>query len=128
MLDRASAPAWWLPLLGIRLVAAAALAVVARLAPRFAGSPVALAGCAVAVICGTIEAGAFATGGASSPYLTSNIAVLAGIGILIPLTARQSLRLQLLALGIALGPVLLRLGPGKALPCSPRPRIWSPSP
>jgi signal transduction histidine kinase len=115
LLDRASAPGWWLPLLGIRLAAAAGLAALARLAPRFAGSPVALAGCAVALICGTIEAGAFATGGASSPYLTSNIAVLAGIGILIPLTARQSLRLQLLGLGIALGPVLLRLGPGEGL-------------
>jgi len=41
--------------------------------------------------------------------------VLAGVGILIPLTARQSLRLQLLGLGIALGPVLLRLGPGDGL-------------
>src|SRR5467141_3998403 len=115
LLDRASARGWWLPLLGIRLVAAAALAAVARLAPRFAGSPVALAACAVAVICGTVEAGVFATGGARSPYLTSNIAVLAGVGILIPLTARQSLRLQLLGLGIALGPVLLRLGPGEGL-------------
>src|SRR5882762_4848381 len=115
LLDRASAPGWWLPLLGIRLVAAAALTAVARLAPRFAGSPVALAACAVAVICGTVEAAVFATGGAKSPYLTSNIAVLAGVGILIPLTARQSLRLQLLGLGIALGPVLLRLGPGEGL-------------
>src|SRR3981189_2203277 len=131
LLDRASAPGWWLPLLGIRLVAAAALAAVARvgprvagsaaapagggLAPRFAGAPVALAACAVAVICGTVEAAVFATGGAKSPYLTSNIAVLAGVGILIPLTARQSLRLQLLGLGIALGPVLLRLGPGEGL-------------
>jgi len=57
LLDRASAPAWWLPLLGIRLVAAAALAAMARLAPRFAGSPVALAGCAVAVICGPSRPG-----------------------------------------------------------------------
>src|SRR2546423_6416975 len=41
---------WWLPLLGIRLVAAAALAAGARLAPRFAGSPVPLAAGAVAVV------------------------------------------------------------------------------
>jgi len=115
LLDRATAPASWLPLLAIRLVAAAALAAVARLAPRFVGSPVALGAFAVAVVCGTIEAGVFATGGASSPYLTSNIAVLAGVGILIPLTARESLTLQLLGLVIALGPVLLRLEPGQGL-------------
>src|SRR5438046_2941610 len=75
LLDRATAPSFWIPLLAVRLTAVAALAVIARLAPRMHSAfPLAVA--SVAAICATIEAGVFATGGAQSPYLISNIAVL----------------------------------------------------
>jgi signal transduction histidine kinase len=115
LLDRATAPGFWVPLLCARLAAAAVLALVARLTRRL-DSAVPLTALAVAVICGTIQAGVFATGGAHSPYLTSNIAVLAGAGILIPLTARQSIAVQLVGLTVALVPLLFRLQPGDALP------------
>lgn len=104
-LDRVTAPAHFWPLLCVRLAACAALLLVAR-ATRSRVSPVSLAACAVVILCGTIEMGVFCTGGARSAYLTSNIAVLAGVGILVPLTVRQSIRLQLLGLGVALIPLL----------------------
>jgi signal transduction histidine kinase len=115
LLDRATAPSFWVPLLCARLAAAAALAVVARLSHQL-GKTVPLTAVAVAVICSTIEAGVFATGGARSPYLTSNIAVLAGAGILIPLTVRQSIFVQLVGLSVAVLPLLFWLQPGDALP------------
>ncbi len=115
LLDRASAPERWLPLLAVRLVAAAILALIARLSQR-ASRPSALTAAAVAVICGTIEAGVLLTGGSRSPYLTSNIAVLAGVGILVPLTMRQSIAVQAVGLAVAVLPLLLHLHPGDALP------------
>jgi len=103
LLDRATAPVLWIPLLAARTAAAALLGLVARFAHRLPSSfPLAVV--AVAVICATIEAGVFATGGAQSPYLTSNIAVLAGVGILMPLTAPQAAIVQ------------LGMQPGDALP------------
>jgi signal transduction histidine kinase len=104
-LDRVTAPAHFWLLLSVRVAASAALLAVAQ-ATRSRVSPVSLAACAVVLLCGTIEVGVFFTGGARSAYLTSNIAVLAGVGILIPLTVRQSIRLQLLGLGVALIPLL----------------------
>jgi len=115
ILDRASAPEHWVQLLAVRACAAAALLAIARLAQRLE-HPVLLTIVAVAVICGTIEAGVLATGGARSPYLTSNIAVLAGVVILVPLTARQSIGVQAVGLGIALFPLLFRLRPDEVLP------------
>jgi signal transduction histidine kinase len=115
LLDRATAPEFWVPLLCARLAAAALLALVARASHRVA-TTVPLTAVAVAVISGTIEAGVFATGGARSPYLTSNIAVLAGVGILIPLTARQSIAVQLVGICVAVVPLLFSLQPGDALP------------
>ena len=115
LLDRATAPGFWLPLLCVRCAAACALALVARLAQRM-GKSVQLTAVAVAIICGTIEAGVFVTGGARSPYLTSNIAVLAGVGILIPLTALQSIGIQMVGIAVALLPLLFHLQPGDALP------------
>ena len=115
VLDRATVPERWLPLLAVRLAAAVALLAIARLA-RENDRPVLLTAIAVGVICGTIEAGVLATGGARSPYLTSNIAVLAGVGILVPMTARHSATVQLVGLGVAILPLLLRIGPGDALP------------
>ncbi|HTO99702.1 MAG TPA: ATP-binding protein [Myxococcales bacterium] len=115
LLDRATAPERWIPLLCVRIAAALALALVARLTVRSDRS-VRLTALAVAVICAAIEAGVFATGGARSPYLTSNIAVLAGVGILVPLTARQSIAVQLVGLGVTLLPLLLFLHPGDTLP------------
>jgi len=114
LLDRATAPDVWLQLLAVRVVAAGLLALIARLANR-TGSPFPMAVAAVAATCGTIEAGVFATGGAHSPYLTSHIAVLAAVGILLPLTASQAAMLQALGLTIAIVPVLFRLGPGDGL-------------
>src|SRR5207245_2881076 len=111
----AATPPFWLPLLGLRLAAASVLGVVARLTAKPCSAfPLTLI--SVAVICTTIEAGVFATGGAHSPYLTSNIAVLAGVGILVPLTAMQAAIVQLVGLGIALVPVLFRMQPGDGLP------------
>ncbi len=115
LLDRATAPDFWVPLLCARLAAALALALVARLSQRLV-TTVPLTAIAVAVTCATIEAGVFATGGAHSPYLTSNIVVLAGTGILIPLTARQSIAVQLVGLSVSLLPLLFWLQPGDALP------------
>jgi signal transduction histidine kinase len=114
VLDRVSAPAYWLPLLGIRLIAVGILALIARFAHRLE-SPFPLAVASVAAICGTVEAGVFVTGGAESPYLTSNIAVLAGVGILLPLTTLQAAALQLVGSAIALLPVLARMQPGEGL-------------
>jgi signal transduction histidine kinase len=115
LLDRITAPDWWLPLLGVRVLAAAALLLLARFSDRISAT-VPLVAFALALICGTIEAGVFVTGGARSPYLTSNIAVLAGVGILIPLTAMQTIGLQLVGLAIALVPLLFRLQPGDGVP------------
>jgi len=113
-LDRAATPPFWLPLLGLRLVAASVLGLVARLTEKLSSAfPLTLI--SVAVICTTIEAGVFATGGAHSPYLASNIVVLAGVGILVPLTAMQAATVQLVGLGIALVPVVFRMQPGDGL-------------
>src|SRR5256885_1633603 len=114
-LDRATTPPFWLSLLGVRLAAASVLGLIARLSQML--SPAfPLTVISVAVICSTIEAGVFATGGAHSAYLTSNIAVLAGVGILMPLTALQAAIVQLVGLGIALVPLLFRMQPGDGLP------------
>ncbi len=56
-LDRATAPAMWLPLLGIRALAAVLLCGIAWWSPR-SGRPALWAIPAVAIISGTIEAGA----------------------------------------------------------------------
>ncbi|HYY51682.1 MAG TPA: HAMP domain-containing sensor histidine kinase [Myxococcales bacterium] len=114
-LDRATAPLFWIPLLGLRTAAAALLGLVARLAHRFP-STFSVAVVSVAVICATIEAGVLATGGARSPYLTSNIAVLAGVGLLMPLTAAQAAIVQLVGLAIAIVPLLFGMQAGDALP------------
>jgi signal transduction histidine kinase len=112
LLDRATTPPFWLPLLGIRLAAASALGLIARLTQKLSAFPLTVV--SVAVICTTIEAAVFATGGAHSPYLTSNIAVLAAVGILVPLTTMQAAIVQVVGLGIALVPVLFTLEPGDA--------------
>src|SRR3954470_9506736 len=56
LLDRATAPGFWVPLLCTRLAAALALALVARLSQRLV-TMVPLTAVAVGVICATIEAG-----------------------------------------------------------------------
>ena len=115
LLDRATTPDHWVALLLVRILAAAVLLLIARNTHRLQ-SPVPLVALALAVICGTIEGGILATGGARSPYLTSGVAVLAGLGILIPLTARQSVLLQLIVLGFTIIPLLFGLQPGDGLP------------
>jgi len=115
LLDRATTPDHWVPLLFVRILAAAVLLLIARNTHRLQ-SPVPLVALALAVICGTIEGGILATGGARSPYLTSGVAVLAGLGILIPLTARQSVVLQLIVIGFTIIPLLFGLQPGDGLP------------
>ena len=114
-LDRATAPAKWLSLLGIRALAAVLLCGIAWWTKR-TNRPALWAIAAVVVISGTIEAGVFATGGAQSPYLTSNIAVLGGVGILLPLTWREALKVQLTGLAIALVPLVPALNAANALP------------
>src|SRR5207253_1942823 len=83
-LDRATTPPFWLSLLGVRLAAASVLGLIARLSQKL--SPAfPLTVISVAVICSTIEAGVFATGGAHSAYRTSNRPALADSAILMPL-------------------------------------------
>jgi len=114
VLDWSTARDFWMPLLAIRVVASAGLVLVGILAQRLA-NPVPLAALAVALICSTIEAGVLATGGPQSPYVTSHTLVMAGVGILIPLTAVQSLSMQLVGLAIAILPLLSRMTPGDAM-------------
>jgi len=113
-LDRAMAPQHFWKLLAVRLAAVAGLLAVARVSQR--SRPIPLTVCVVALLCGTIEIGAFCTGGARSPYITSNIAVLAGLCIVIPLTAPQAVVLQLWGLALAILPLLLRVTAADALP------------
>jgi len=115
LLDRAIAPRFWLPLLCARLLGSAALIAIARVSQR-ARTTLPLVAAAVAVICATIASGEVATGRAQSPYLISNIVVLAGLGILMPLTARQAAILQAMGIGIAVFPLLFGLHPGDATP------------
>src|SRR3954468_21265700 len=114
LLDRVTAPAAWLSLLAVRVAAGVVLLLLAELA-KHTTPPVPIVVSSVAIICATIEVGVFATGGAQSPYLTSNIAVLAGVGVLIPLTARQSVVVQFVGLCMALLPLCFRLRPGDGL-------------
>src|SRR3954465_9708687 len=115
LLDRVTAPESWLSLLAVRVAAGVVLLLLAELA-KHTTPPVPIVVSSVAIICATIEVGVFATGGAKSPYLTSNIAVLAGVGVLIPLTARQSAVVQFVGLCMVLLPLCFRLRPGDALP------------
>src|SRR2546427_1550777 len=115
LLDRALAPGFWLPLLCVRLVASGVLVAIAHASQR-AKATLPLVALAVAVVCGTIAAGELATGGTRSPYLISNIAVLAGLGILMPLPPRQSAILQAIGICIAVVPLLFGLRAADALP------------
>ena len=115
LLDRATAPAAWPWLLGVRLLGAALMLAIRGVA-RGDQPPARLAVLVVVIVCGTIEAAVFATGGALSPYLTANIIVIAGVGILLPLTARQALAVQATGLLIALGPLLPGLHAAQVLP------------
>lgn len=106
-LDRLIAPAVWLQLLGVRIIAAALLLLISRLARTPTMPVLSLAGAANAVICGTIELAILGTGTFHSPYLYSTMTVLAGLAILVPLRTRQALVLNLETLVIVLGPLLL---------------------
>jgi signal transduction histidine kinase len=114
LLDLQYAPALFWPLLAARLLGAAGLLAVAHAAPRGRTSGFALSAVAVAILMATIELAVLATGGAHSPYATSVILVLAGIGILMPLSPRQSAVLQALTLGISVLPMLPLLRQGEA--------------
>ena len=113
VLDRVIAPALWLQLAGVRIIAAALLLLIAHEARAPTMPVLSLSVAGNAVICGTIELAIFGTGTFRSPYLYSTMAVLAGLAILIPLRTRQALALNLEALLLILGPLLLaRRGPG----------------
>jgi len=105
LLDRAIAPAAWLSLLVVRLLAAFMLLAIGRAARR-SERPERLAFAAVAIVCATIEVCVFATGGVRSPYLSANVLVFAGIGILLPITTRQAVGMYATALVIAVAPIL----------------------
>ena len=112
-LDRVVSPAHWLPLAGVRILAALLLLYISRLA-RVPTMPVlSLAVAANAVITGTIELALFGTGAVASPYLYSILTVLAGLSLLVPLRLPQALVLNAETLVIALGPlVVARRGAG----------------
>ena len=106
-LDRMLAPAMWLQLAGVRIIAALLLLYIARQA-RVPKMPVlSLAVAANAVITGTIELALFGTGTVGSPYLYSILTVSAGISILVPLRLPQALVVNVETLIIALVPLLL---------------------
>ncbi len=112
VLDRAVAPALWLQLLGVRVLAAGLLLLIAQEARTPTMPVLSLSIAANAVICGTIELAIFGTGTFHSPYLYATMTVLAGIAIVLPLRARQALALNLESLLIVLVPLLLsRRGP-----------------
>ncbi len=112
VLDRIVAPALWLQLLGVRVIAAGLLLLIGQQARTPTMPVLSLSVAANAVICGTIELAIFGTGNFHSPYLYSTMTVLAGISILIPLRPRQAVALNLESLLIVLGPLLLaRRGP-----------------
>lgn len=114
LLDLQYARGLFWPLLGARMLGAAALLAVAHAAPRRA-SGFGLSVVAVAILMGTIELAVLATGRAHSPYVTSVILVLAGIGILMPLSPKQSAVLQATTLGISVLPMLPLLRQGDVL-------------
>ena len=115
-LDRMLAPAMWLQLAGVRIIAALLLLYIARQA-RVPKMPVlSLAVAANAVITGTIELALFGTGTVGSPYLYSILTVSAGISILVPLRLPQALVVNVETLIIALVPLLLaRHQPGSEI-------------
>ena len=115
-LDRMLAPAMWLQLAGVRIIAALLLLYIARQA-RVPTMPVlSLAVAANAVITGTIELALFGTGTVGSPYLYSILTVSAGISILVPLRLPQALVVNVETLIIALVPLLLaRHQPGSEI-------------
>ena len=113
LLDRAQAPQAFGRMLVVRIVAAALLVQIARWSARFRFE--ALAFGTVAVVTAAIEFGVFATGGVRSPYLVSNIAVLAGVGMLLPLTVRQAIFLQATCIVIVFLPLLVIEQPGDEL-------------
>ncbi|MCA1827698.1 MAG: sensor histidine kinase [Myxococcales bacterium] len=114
-LDRAIAPAAWLFLLVVRVLAAVLLLAIGRAARR-SERPERLAFAAVAIVCATIEVCVFATGGVRSPYLTANVLVFAGVGILLPITTRQAVSMYATGLLIALVPFMPGLHPVDRLP------------
>ena len=114
-LDRATAPKAWASLLVVRLFAAIVLLSIGR-AARKAERPEWLALAAVAVLCATIEVGVFANGGVRSPYLISNILVIAGVGILLPLTGRQALLTHATCIVVVIVPLLPGLRSKDVLP------------
>jgi|GEM_PF-1129488 len=75
----------WLGLLALRLGVAALLLLVGQIARSGKGSALRLSCIAGALVALPVEAGAFATGGAQSPYLYSMMIVLAALAILLPL-------------------------------------------
>jgi signal transduction histidine kinase len=109
VLDRAVAPALWLQLLGVRVLAAALLLLIARQARTPTMPVLSLSVAGNAVICGTIELAIFGTGTFHSPYLYAPLTVLAGLAIVLPLRTRQALVLNLESLLIVLVPLLLAL-------------------
>ena len=115
LLDRATAPEQFLPLLLIRCACACGLLVIARLARMQRLHVFSLMLLALSLLTWTIEIAILATGGPRSPYLTSMIAVLAGTAILAPLRTGEALLLQLLALCIAVLPLAVRLRAPDAL-------------
>src|SRR5207248_10303588 len=107
-LGGALAPGGWMVLLVIRVVAALVLLGCARATERHEASPLALVAAATALIAGTIDAALIRTGGAGSPYLYATMLLQAGVSMLVPLTQRQALLLNLEVLALALGPLALR--------------------
>jgi signal transduction histidine kinase len=105
-LDRAVTPAWWRPLLLVRLASGAILLLLAwRLRdPRSRVSLiVAIVAFSVSV---PLEAGIFATGGVRSPYLYAVLLIVAGISILVPMRPRQAVVLHAEMLAITVLPLL----------------------
>src|SRR4051812_33280671 len=108
-LDYALVPQAFLPLLGIRALAALLLLACARWGRS--GIPLLVLLAAVALTAGTIEAALLLSGSAGGPYLFSMMLVQAGVSILVPLRLSEAALLNVEVLVTALLPLALRSGP-----------------
>ncbi len=107
VLDRIVAPALWLQLSGVRILAAGLLLLIGQEARTPTMPVLSLSVAGIAVICSTVELAIFGTGTFHSPYLYAPLIVLAGIAMVIPLRPQQALVLNLESLLIVLVPLLL---------------------
>jgi len=109
LFDLFHAPQAWALLFGLRLAAAGSMLLIGQVVQR-KGSPVfALLFIGLAILSATQEASVLLTGGAQGPYLIFFLAVIGGVGVMVPMRQRQAIAVQAAALSIALLPLCFAL-------------------